>query len=270
MTERLAYLAPRLTLLVPALVLLACEQPAPPGSDEADTSDTGTDASTDPTAESGTSMGETADTSDTTTAPGDDPLCPMVNGATWSYVVTNTGGQVLGMDNTSFVSTSVDGQQAYDQVDEPDAQGDASVSTLIQQGDEVFRVHRVESTNGATTGLFDYDPGFLRCSNAWTEVGPAQEYLYDRTAYDAMGLNPSTEPRGHTFEVVAVGEMVTVPAGTFETIKVERIRTIGTEAGALAWFWFAPGVGKVREERPVDMEIEELVSVSIPGGANLP
>lgn len=266
MTDRLARLAPRLAprlaSIVPALVLLACEQPAPPGSDEADTSDTGTDASTDPSAESGTG--------DTTTAPGDDPLCPMVDGATWSYVVTNTGGQVLGMDNTSFVATSVDGQQGFDQVDEADAQGEASVSTLIQQGDEVFRVHRVETTNGTTTASYDYDPGFLRCSNAWTEVGPAQEYVYDRTAYDAMGLNPMTEPRGHTFEVVAVGEMVTVPAGTFETIKVERIRTVGTEAGALAWFWFAPGVGKVREERPIEMEIEELVSVSIPGGANLP
>jgi hypothetical protein len=36
------------------------------------------------------------------------------------------------------------------------------------------------------------------------------------------------------------------------------------------WFWFAPGIGKVREERPIEMEIEELVSVTIPGGANLP
>lgn len=271
MTDRLAYLAPRITLIVPALLLLACEQPSPPGTDEADTSDsvdTGTDTNTsDPTAESGTSMGET---DDTTTAPGDDPLCPMVDGASWSYVITNSGGQVLGMDDTSFVATTVEGQAAFDQVDEPDAQGDASVSTLIQQGDEVFRVHRVESTNGATTGTFDYDPGFLRCSNAWTDVGPAQEYFYDRTASDANGQNPMTEPRGHTFEVVAVGEMVTVPAGTFETIKVERIRTVGTEAGALVWFWFAPGVGKVREERPIEMEIEELVSVSIPGGVNLP
>ena len=114
------------------------------------------------------------------------------------------------------------------------------------------------------------DPGFVRLSEAWTEVGEPEEFLYQRVHYDGNGLNPKVEARGHTFEVVAIGEEVTVPAGTFECVKIERVRTVGAEAGALAIFWFAPGVGKVREERPLDMEVEELVSVSIPGGVQLP
>jgi hypothetical protein len=101
-------------------------------------------------------------------------------------------------------------------------------------------------------------------------VGPPQEFLYDRTAYDGEGLNPDVEPRGHTFEVLAVDEEVTVPAGTFNCVKVERVRTLGAEAGALVWYWYAPGVGKVREERPIEMEVEELMSVSIPGVIDLP
>lgn len=262
------YLAPRSTLLALPLLALACSQPSPPGSDEADTSEA--DTTGDTASDTSESAGESAGTDTTNTGMDPESLCPMVDGAQWSYVITNTGGQVLGMDVTEFSATTFAGQQAIDQTDEPDAQGEWSVSTLVQQGDEVFRVHREELDSLGTTGSFDYDPGFLRCSEAWTAVGGPQEYLYDRTAYDANGQNPSTEPRGHTFEVVAVGEMVTVPAGTFECVKVERVRTVGTEAGALVWFWFAPGVGKVREERPIEMEIEELVSVSIPGGVDLP
>jgi hypothetical protein len=53
-------------------------------------------------------------------------------------------------------------------------------------------------------------------------------------------------------------------------VKIERVRTVGAESGALVWYWYAPGVGKIREERPLEMEVEELISVSIPGGVELP
>ena len=141
---------------------------------------------------------------------------------------------------------------------------------LVSDGTHVRRVHREEMDQVSTTAIIDYDPGFLRCSEDWTVVGMPEEFLYDRTAYDGNGQNPVVEARGHTFEVLAIGEQITVPAGTFDCVKVERVRTVGAESGALVWFWFAPGVGKVREERPIEMEIEELASVSIPGGVTLP
>ncbi|MFV8751737.1 hypothetical protein ACNOYE_14425 [Nannocystaceae bacterium ST9] len=269
-----SFLAP--LALVP-LALLACNQPPPPGSDDeagsettaGDTTAGDTTTSADDTTTSADTTGDTA--SDTTdTGMPEQSLYPLVDGAQWSYVVTNTGGQVLGMDVTSLSASTWNGMQAFDLVDEPDAQGDWSVSTLIQSGDEIMRVHREEMGQGGTTAILDYDPGFVRASDAWTAVGVMEEFLYDRIAYDGNGQNPMVEARGHTFEVLAVGEQVSVPAGTFDCVKVERVRTVGTEAGALAWFWYAPGVGKVREERPVEMEIEELVSVSIPGGVDLP
>jgi hypothetical protein len=135
----------------------------------------------------------------------------------------------------------------------------------------VARVHREEMVDQNKTAIIDYEPGFARISEAWTTVGIMEELLYDRTAYDGQGLNPMVEARGHTFEVLAVDEEVTVPAGTFQNcVKIERVRTVGAESGALVWYWYAPGVGKVREERPIEMEIEELASVSIPGGVELP
>jgi hypothetical protein len=249
-----------------SLALLGCNQPPPPGSDDGDSESA--DESTTDTATTATDTGESETGTDTDG--GDDSICPVVDGAQWSYVVKSTSGQVLDMDNSSLMETTWDGMQAWNLVDEPNANGNSSTSVLVKNGTEVFRVHREETDQVGTTAILDYDPGFLRCSEDWTTVGMMEELLYDRTEYDANGQNPIVEARGHTFEVLAIDEQVTVPAGTFDCVKIERVRTVGAEAGALAWFWFAPGVGKVREERPVEMEIEELVSVSIPGGVELP
>jgi hypothetical protein len=245
-------------LLALPLVLLGCNQPPPPGSDG---TETGEDATTE------NDMGE-SETGDTGGEEGS--LYPLVDGAEWSYVVKSTSGQILGMDNTAISETTWDGMPAFALTDEPNANGNWSVSTLVRDGDAVFRVHREEMGQAGTTAILDYTPGFIRARDSWTTVGFMEEILYDRTEYDANGQNPMVEARGHTYEVLAINEEVTVPAGTFNCVKVERVRTIGTESGALAIFWYAPGVGKVREERPVEMEIEELVSVSIPGGVDLP
>jgi hypothetical protein len=259
-------------LLVLPFALLGCNQPPPPGSDDGGDSESAGDTTTDPdtsdtaTTASDMSGGETG--TDTDEVP--DSIYPLVDGAQWSYVITSTSGQVLGMDVTSLSETTWNDMQAWELLDEPNANGKWNKSMLIRDGDAVLRVHREELDQIGTTALIDYEPGFMRASDAWTTVGLKEEFLYDRTAYDGNGQNPVVEARGHTFEVLAIGEEVTVPAGTFECVKVERVRTVGAEAGALAWFWYAPGVGKVREERPIEMEIEELVSVSIPGGVNLP
>jgi hypothetical protein len=277
----------------------ACNQPSPPGSGDVTGIETSPDGettdATDATDAAGTTNEEMSDPTDSDSDSGDnadsedsdsgadsdtdgdteaDPLgnslYPLADGAQWTYVVKTTSGQILGMDVTQSNEFLWEGKQAFELVDEPDNEGEWNSSVLVRDGDLVMRVHRKEMDNFGTTAIIDYDPGFLRASDAWTMVGPPQEFLYDRTAYDGEGLNPEVEARGHTFEVLAIDEQITVPAGTFDCVKVERKRTLGAEAGELVWFWYAPGVGKIREERPLEMEVEELVSVSIPGVVDLP
>lgn len=264
----------QMLLLSFCVVALGCNQPSPPGSDEAESSegevDTETDAGTN-TTDTNTTDTSGADTSGTDTqGVVEESLYPLVDGARWTYVITNTLGQVVGMETIDASETVWAGARAWELVDSPNNNGNWSVSTIIRDGDLALRVHRDEMGLAGITAVIDYSPGFARASDAWTAVGFMEELSYDRTAYDADGQNPVLEARSHTYEVLAVDESVTVPAGTFDCVKIERVRTLGTEAGALAWFWFAPGIGKVREERPVEMEIEELASVSIPGGANFP
>lgn len=282
----------------------ACGQPSPPGDelgadtgtttddnpdDGLDTNTTVTDsgdgdgdAGDGDTGDGDTGDGDTGDgdpgdgdTGDGDTGNDPDPniensLYPLVEGAQWTYLVTTTGGQILKMDSMQAHEITWNGSKAWEIVDEPNDEGKWNVSVLMRIGDLIARVHREEMVDENKVAIIDYDPGFVRVSEAWITPGIMEELLYERTAYDGEGQNPDVEARGHTFEVLAVDEEVTVPAGTFDCVKIERVRTVGAESGALVWYWYAPGIGKVREERPIEMEIEELVSVSIPGGVDLP
>jgi hypothetical protein len=265
-------------LLVAVLTTLACDQPPPPiADDEAESEDedeSGTPGESESESES-ESSGEHPDETDESTGGDDtidleDSLYPLIDGARWTYVVTNTFGQITDTQVIDARETTWKGAQAWELVDKPDVEGDWDVSTIVRDGDLTLRVHREEMGSFGTTEILDYEPGFARASEAWVTVGYKETLTYDRIAYDGNGLNPILEARGHTYEVLAVNESVSVPAGTFDCVKVERVRTLGAESGALVWFWYAPGIGKIREERPLEMEIEELVSVTIPGGATYP
>jgi hypothetical protein len=59
--------------------------------------------------------------------------------------------------------------------------------------------------------------------------------------------------------VVARADSVTVPAGTFIAIHLERSNQV---TGSIKDYWFAPGVGKVKESG--DSQIELLTDYSIP------
>ena len=54
---------------------------------------------------------------------------------------------------------------------------------------------------------------------------------------------------------------MTVPAGTFDAVKVQRVDPNTAETKL---YWFAAGVGKVRDEAPATGEIAELTAFKLP------
>ena len=60
-----------------------------------------------------------------------------------------------------------------------------------------------------------------------------------------------------TWTVEAIDEMVTVPAGTFPCLRVHRVEPASAvdSTGGDNVFWFARGVGKVKETGPVYHEL---------------
>lgn len=245
------------------LLALACNQPPPPVADGDGSGDAADDESSDESTIPDTPDGETG------TEKPSGSLYPLVDGATWTYLLTTNSGQVEGMEIVNATEITWDGDQAWELIDNPNDKGNWTQSVIVRDGDRTMRVHKQQNGPLGIIELVDYDPGFTRANDQWDTVGEFEEQFYDRIAYDASGENPVLEPRGHSYEVIAI-ETITVPAGTFEAVQVERVRTVGAAAGERVISWYVPGVGKIRELRPADSTIEELVSVAIPGGANLP
>lgn len=197
---------------------------------------------------------------------------PLVAGGVWTYEITNDMGQLIGTEIVEATAVTYDGAEAFVLADNPDDEGVWTESTIRRIGTSAERVHKEIMTPTGPRTVVDYEPGFTRFDDAWTEPGGKGERRYQRIESKPMeaGSGPDEETRGHVYTVTAVEEAVTVPAGTFDCIAVERVRTTGASAGERVLLWYAAGVGKVREERPAEGRVEALSEIAIPGGAMLP
>ena len=80
----------------------------------------------------------------------------------------------------------------------------------------------------------------------WTE-------MYSETKLP-VGMAPATVMASDTWKVIAVAESVTVPAGTFTALVIEKT------GGTPKRYWFVRGVGKVKE---TGTQTEELQSFDV-------
>ena len=71
--------------------------------------------------------------------------------------------------------------------------------------------------------------------------------------------SPVTTSKHDTWVVEATDAQITVPAGTFTCLQLRNLNTV---TGSDNRYWFAQGVGKIREEGAT--QVEELTSYSLP------
>lgn len=237
----------RMTLgVVLCAAVPACSQ-VDPMTSTGDASESGQD----PTAADGT------DTDPPPPLDGD--YYPLVDGATWTYRHTDSGGLVWN-EVVHMREVDYQGMTAYEAEDNEDANNESTLATLVRNGTMTLRVHKDVSLAGVSTGEVDYDPGFLRFDEGWQD-GESIQWTYDRTEYDAMGIILSQNPRDMIFTIESMSTEVTVPAGTFNCVQVLRERVDNSDRKR---YWFARGVGKVRHESLVSGSTEELVEYAIP------
>jgi hypothetical protein len=212
--------------------------------------------SVDPTDEGGSDDGGTPDR----------VLLPLATGNRWTLRVTDgdtveTKVQTVGErepvggsgPNASVLAFRVTTERGADGSNE-------TVSYQAIVGSRAVR-YREQAFN-ATTGDLDieehWDPYKLR-------VEQAEEFLEDGASflesYDETKLVPgdeaTTAARSDRWTVLAAREMVTVPAGTFEAVKVSRV---SSSQGAVKTYWFVENVGKVKEDGG---QLEELESYEV-------
>ncbi len=191
-----------------------------------------------------------------------DSLYPLVDGANWTYDNLDAVGMVTDVE---VVTSTAIANAKFLVVDSDDPSGEHTEAVIERIESAALRTHKEVVQNGTVTMIVDYDPGFTRMDDAWTTAGESFSPTYTRTETDGAGGNLMESVREHRFDIVAIDESVTVPAGTFDCIRVLRTRMDpGPAMGEEVTFWYAAGVGKVKEER-VDRS-EELSAFDIPGG----
>ena len=251
-----------------ALILAVASLPAGCGGSEP-----GDDNSTGGTSAAGgsTATGSTAGTGGGGAAPmpiGD--LLPWKEGNTWTYRVTDDAGNSTVKRTTVGPLELVGGTgpnkdlMANKVTTHKDDTGDGIDldETLSWQGKEGERVVRYrEQAFVRATQTLDleehWSPSKLHIdsSAAHTAVGATWLESYKETKLP-VGATPIYDVQASDRWFVERREMVTVPAGTFDALVLRKVSV----AAAQKNYWYAPGVGKVKE---TGGQTEELIEYEL-------
>lgn len=187
--------------------------------------------------------------------PGDGALYPLEVGNRWTFRITDSSGGVSTktQEITGTTMTS-GGVMAYVTLTRR-AEDKGTRSVQGYDGERMVRYS--EQTLMGDSVIFDYrfEPPALRIHSGEREVGATYSDTHDKLKLDVNGDVLEVEPKTHTFTVEAV-ETIQVPAGDFECVRIARSSSAGTDKV----YWYAPGVGKVKE---IGGQTEELESVEI-------
>jgi hypothetical protein len=202
------------------------------------------------------------------------PYDPLVEGASWDYQHDDW------TEHVTMAPTTLDGgESAFVMTDSPNPKDSIrSDATLVAREGRVLRVYKEEyliGSNGDATlkDSVTYGVGFTRFDESWADkpVGFKETPEYERVETPAGGAAKPTQGRRHTFEILSLSELVSTPLGTFDCIEIRRTKDWQAEEAGLdasdaqpKIFWFARGVGKVRELNLDSGKGELLVHYSIP------
>lgn len=196
---------------------------------------------------------------------GDGRYMPVSTGTSWTYRVEDLGNGTTG-EKTQTVEALEDvggakaGVMAYRmRSDRPS--GGYTISWQEDTGTAIVR-HREQSFDAAGMQKTEeiYTPSKLRIDESEERLAMGTMYMdtYTEDVTDIRtGVMTSVE-KTEEWTVVDDQVVVTVPAGTFTCIQLRRFNAL---TAADKTYWFARGVGKVREAGLG--QIEELVSFAI-------
>jgi hypothetical protein len=191
-------------------------------------------------------------------------MLPWKTGNTWTYVVNDEG--VVSMKETTIGAMEAVGGtgphkdvQAFKVVTAKGAM-DQTISWQAPMGDDVVRYR--EQSFSASTGALEleehWDPYKLHIDGtAAHRIGGATWLIIYQETKLPIGGAPETHEAHDRWTILSACESVTVPAGTFTAVYIQKVSATG---GSAKTYWYVPGVGKVKESGG---QLEELVSYSL-------
>jgi hypothetical protein len=193
---------------------------------------------------------------------------PIAVGARWGWRVVDVSSGASGMTQSTVeametLTGSKQGVMTF-RVRSTTLTG----STLNWQQDTgtalVRHRERFFDLTGAVRSDHEYVPSVQRLDESPTHLVAGASWTEKVTdTKTAPGAAPVTATVDVTWTVEAVNENVTVPAGTFSCIRVHRLEppSLVDRFGGDNVYWFARGIGKVRE---TGTSTHELVGYSVP------
>lgn len=191
----------------------------------------------------------------------EDRYLPYQVGYSWGYQVTDLGSGERSDKNQEIMPEVDDPELGPVLVQRTEKSTGATVSYLVREDAAVIRLRQEDYDElDMLQRTTDYDPGQTRLDESSEHLaeGAMWDTPYAVTVYDETGTLVGTTDRIDSWEILGTGVECESPLGTFECLHVRRIRTVGGIADKQ--YWFARGVGKVKELG--SNQLEELVSCS--------
>jgi hypothetical protein len=196
--------------------------------------------------------------------PAEGAMLPWKTGNTWTYAVNDAGlvstkETVVGeMEPVMGTGPNKD-VMAFKVVTHKGGM-DQTVSWQAPSGDNVIRYR--EQAFSASTGALEleehWDPHKLHIDGSAARRVTGVSWL---EIYQEMKMPVGAPPQMHEardrWSVLSACASVTVPAGTFTAIHLQKVSANG---GSAKTYWYVPGVGKVKESGG---QLEELVSYAL-------
>jgi hypothetical protein len=189
---------------------------------------------------------------------------PWAEGNTWTYRVTNNGvvsTKVVTIHGEEEVGgTGPHKSDLAFRVVTAKADDDQTVSWQVKIDERVLRYR--EQSFHATTGALEQDefwaPYKLHFDGSAEHTKDGASWLesFEETKIAASGNKPDeVSDERDRWMVDSHSEKVTVPAGTFDAVIVQK-----AGGSDVKTYWYVRGVGKVRES---GSQLEELVSFEV-------
>lgn len=198
-------------------------------------------------------------------APSTGRLLPLKQGVSWTYKITDSKGVFSDKKTTVEALEDVGGTKAGTRAFRVRTEdtGGATVGWQEDTGTSVVR-HREQEFDAANKQLTDafFTPSKLRLDESEAHLASGATFTTTHTekSTDLSTMLTTTVDKTETWTVESLDDTVTVPAGTFHCVRIHRVGAATGSSDKL--YWFAHGVGKVKETGGA--RSEELQSYSIP------
>jgi hypothetical protein len=194
---------------------------------------------------------------------------PLKTGLKWTYEVKDLTGGGIETKETSVEAleavSSKPSQMAYRvKTRKGGTLSDETVSWQNHAGKQLARYQEQSYSPGqggaapTPTLLEWWEPYKLRIDESKLKKGEKWAVTYKEYSRN-NGVDAMPRDRTESWEVMGVNEMLTTPAGTFKALHLRRV---GTDQNATSdkQYWFACGVGKIRESG-AGGRFEELIKI---------